>query len=235
TNLPTTYPFGLNIEEANTFGLAFINNMRWFHRNATWTVDAFYSNFKNQMVADYETRGEFYLYNLGGKSFSKAIQTDLTFSPIKRTELRFAYRWLDAKTTYRGTLKERPLVAQNRFFVNASYSTKEKANGRKLNFDFTARWLGKQRLAILHHDAELTEVEYSPPYWTLNAQIAFFVKGNFEIYVGGENLTGYMAHHPIYLSNDIESTNFDASQVYGPMFGANYYVGLRWRVGENKE
>jgi len=69
----------------------------------------------------------------------------------------------------------------------------------------------------------------------LNAQIAFFVKSNFEIYLGGENLTGYMAHHPIYLSNDIESANFDASQVYGPMFGANYYVGLRWRVGENKE
>lgn len=235
SNLGLEYPFGLKMEEANTYGLAMVNNMRWFHRNATWTVDAFYSNFKNQIVADYETQGEFFLYNLEGKSYSKAIQTDLTFSPLKRTEFRFAYRWLDTKTTYRGTLKERPLVAQNRFFMNASYSTKENANGRKMNFDFTARWLGKQRLAILHHTGTLEEVEYSPSYWTLNAQVAFFVKSNFEIYVGGENLTGYMAHNPIYLSNEVQSQNFDASQVYGPMFGANYYVGLRWRVGENKE
>jgi outer membrane receptor for ferrienterochelin and colicin len=235
TNLGISYPFALNMEEANTFGLAFVNNMRWFHRNATWSVDAFYSNFKNQIVADYETRGEFYLYNLDGKSFSKAIQTDLTFSPLKRTEFRLAYRWLDTKTTYRGTLKERPLVAQNRFFMNASYSTKENAKGRKLNFDFTARWLGQQRLAILHHTAGMEEVEYSPSYWTLNTQIAFFIQSNLEIYVGGENLTGYMAHHPIYLFENVESQYFDASQVYGPMFGANYYVGLRWRIGENKE
>jgi hypothetical protein len=53
-----------------------------------------------------------------------------------------------------------------------------------------------------------------------------------EFYAGGENLTGYMIHHPIYLSENPSSEFFDASQVYGPMFGANYYVGLRWRIGQ---
>jgi len=41
-----------------------------------------------------------------------------------------------------------------------------------------------------------------------------------------------MIHHPIYLSENPSSELFDASQVYGPMFGANYYVGLRWRIGQ---
>jgi outer membrane receptor for ferrienterochelin and colicin len=225
------YPFGFEMEEAVNSGIVLVHSTKLFHRTATFTVDAFHTNFKNQLVADYETAGTFSLYNLSGKSFANAVQTDFTFSPIKRSEIRLAYRWLDAQTTYTDGLKERPLVAKHRVFINLAYTTKENAKSQKWNFDFTARWLGSQRVTN-QSDYIIAGNIYSPSYWTLNAQVAFFVKENLEFYAGGENLTGYMIHHPIYLSENPSSEFFDASQVYGPMFGANYYVGLRWRIGQ---
>jgi outer membrane cobalamin receptor len=231
TNATTEYPFGFEMEEAVNSGIVLVHNTKLFHRTATFTLDAFHTNFQNQLVADYETAGSFSLYNLSGKSFANAVQTDFTFSPIKRSEIRLAYRWLDAQTTYTEGLKERPLVAKHRVFINLAYSTKENAKSQKWNFDFTARWLGSQRLAN-QSDYIVASNIYSPAYWTLNAQVSFFAKENLEFYAGGENLTGYMIHHPIHLSENPSSEFFDASQVYGPMFGANYYVGLRWRIGK---
>jgi outer membrane receptor for ferrienterochelin and colicin len=234
-NLPiilgTEYPFGFEMEEAVNSGIVLVHNTKLFHRTATFTLDAFHTNFQHQLVADYETAGSFSLYNLSGKSFANAVQTDFTFSPIKRSEIRLAYRWLDAQTTYTEGLKERPLVAKHRVFINLAYSTKENAKSQKWNFDFTARWLGSQRLAN-QSDYIVASKIYSPAYWTLNAQVSFFAKENLEFYAGGENLTGYMIHHPIHLSENPNSEFFDASQVFGPMFGANYYVGLRWRIGK---
>lgn len=233
-NLPillgTEYPFSFEMEEAVNSGIVLVHNTKLFHRTATFTLDAFHTNFQHQLVADYETAGTFSLYNLNGKSFANAVQTDFTFSPIKRSEIRLAYRWLDAQTTYTDGLKERPLVAKHRVFINLAYATKENARSQKWNFDFTARWLGQQRLAN-QSDYVVASNIYSPSYWTLNAQVSFFAKENLEFYAGGENLTGYMIHHPIYMSADPNSNLFDASQVYGPMFGTNYYVGLRWRIG----
>jgi len=230
-NATTEYPFGFEMEEAVNSGIVLVHNTKLFHRTATFTVDAFHTNFQNQLVADYETAGTFSLYNLSGKSFANAVQTDFTFSPIKRSEIRLAYRWLDAQTTYTDGLKERPLVAKHRVFINLAYATKENAKSQKWNFDFTARWLGPQRLAN-QSDYVVASNIYSPAYWTLNTQISFFPKENLEFYAGGENITGYMIHHPIHLSDNTSSDFFDASQVYGPMFGANYYVGLRWRIGQ---
>jgi outer membrane receptor for ferrienterochelin and colicin len=231
TNATTEYPFGFEMEEAVNSGIVLVHNTKLFHRTATFTLDAFHTNFQNQLVADYETAGSFSLYNLSGKSFANAVQTDFTFSPIKRSEIRLAYRWLDAQTTYTEGLKERPLVAKQRVFINLAYATKENAKSQKWNFDFTARWLGPQRLAN-QSDVAIASSLYSNAYWTLNAQVSFFMKENLEFYAGGENLSGYMIHHPIHLSENPSSEFFDASQVYGPMFGANYYVGLRWRIGQ---
>jgi outer membrane cobalamin receptor len=228
-NATTEYPFGFEMEEAVNSGIVLVHNTKLFQRTATLTVDAFHTNFQHQLVADYETAGSFSLYNLSGKSFATAVQTDFTFSPVKRSEIRLAYRWLDAQTTYTEGLKERPLVAKHRVFINLAYATKENAKSQKWNFDFTARWLGPQRLAN-QNSIEIANNIYSPGYWTLNTQVSFFAKENLEFYAGGENITGYMIHHPIFLSENPNSEFFDASQVFGPMFGANYYVGVRWRI-----
>ncbi len=65
----------------------------------------------------------------------------LTIEPIRRMDIRLAYRWLDVKTTYSNGLQERPLIAANRAFSNLSYETRS-----KWKFDYTVSWNGTKRI-----------------------------------------------------------------------------------------
>jgi len=52
----------------------------------------------------------------------------------------------------------------------------------------------------------------------------------FEVYVGGENLTNYRQPKAILGANDPFGVVFDASIVYAPVFGSMYYAGLRYKL-----
>jgi hypothetical protein len=60
------------------------------------------------------------------------------------------------------------------------------------------------------------------------AQVTYVFKTNLELYVGGENLTNFMIHDAIIAAEDPSSNFFDASLLWGPVFGRMGYVGLRW-------
>jgi hypothetical protein len=55
-------------------------------------------------------------------------------------------------------------------------------------------------------------------------------KTNLELYVGGENLTNFMVHDAIIMAEDTNSSLFDGSMLWGPVFGRMGYVGLRWML-----
>jgi hypothetical protein len=68
-------------------------------------------------------------------------------------------------------------------------------------------------------------------YPIMNAQITkYFSK--FEIYVGGENLTGFMLENPIISPSDPYSPFFDASMVWGPITGRKFYAGIRMAIAK---
>jgi hypothetical protein len=67
----------------------------------------------------------------------------------------------------------------------------------------------------------------------LNAQITRVWK-QWEVYVGGENLTGYKQHNPIIAADRPFSTDFDASSIWGPIFGQMAYVGVRFTIPRKK-
>ena len=64
----------------------------------------------------------------------------------------------------------------------------------------------------------------------MNAQIAKVFSKNFEIYLGGENLSNYKQENPILASDNPFGPNFDSSIVYAPIMGGMYYVGLRYTI-----
>ncbi|MEN9346855.1 MAG: hypothetical protein RLZZ77_366 [Bacteroidota bacterium] len=228
-------PYGMPMEEATNAGVVFIHKFRLNSRDAKLSLDAYYTTFQNQIVADWETLGKISFYTLQGKSYSTNLQAEIEWSPIRRLDWRIAYRYLDAKTTYTSGLLDRPLYARHRFFTNLGYSTKEKDNGSKWTFDATARWLGTQRIPL--SEAHLEHLEMSskaPAYWIFNAQVAYFFSTKFEVYAGGENLGNFMQHHPIISAENPQSAIFDASLIYAPIFGRMGYVGLRWRIGGEK-
>lgn len=72
--------------------------------------------------------------------------------------------------------------------------------------------------------------EYSESYSLMNAQVAKVFSDKFEIYVGGENLTGYTQENPILAADNPFGPNFDSSIVYAPILGNMYYAGLRFKI-----
>jgi outer membrane receptor for ferrienterochelin and colicin len=229
---PTEKYMGLDIEKSSNAGLVFTWKGDVLYRPATLSIDGFITEFEKQVIIDYETPGYVHIYNLMGKSFSNSAQAELQWSPVRRFDVRMAYRWLEARTQYRDGLRDRPLVNRHRAFTNLAYETRKKANGSQWRFDATVQWISRKRIPFVinnhgeHFDEPLST--WSDDYWQVMAQATYVFKTNLELYVGGENLTNFMVHDAIIMANDTESSLFDGSLLWGPVFGRMGYVGLRW-------
>jgi outer membrane receptor for ferrienterochelin and colicins len=220
-------PYGLEPEIAWNTGLNLTQKFLLNYNDGTFSVDYYYTDFQNQVVIDVENPHLLQMYNLKGQSFANSLQGQLDYELIYNLDLRLAYRWYDVQTTYGGTLKERPLIAKHRAFANVGYETKY---GWK--FDYTVQWTGAKRLPALHdhHNGGIVNETSSPSFITMNAQVSKTWKEVFEVYLGGENLTNYMQHDPIIGASDPYGAGFDASMVWGPVMGSNFYAGLRYHI-----
>jgi len=219
--------YGLDPEVAWNKGISLDQKMKLFHRDATLSFDFFRNDFKQQVVVDLENPQLVRFYNLTGKSYSNSFQAEMTLEPARNLELRLAYRYFDVKTTYGDKLLQRPLIAANRAFANVYYTN----HGWK--FDYTISLNGKKRIPYTGtnpHQYHLND--YSPSYTVMNAQISKTLgkKRPMDFYVGAENLTNYMQHHPILASEDPFGNYFDASMIWGPVNGGMVYVGWRWKI-----
>jgi len=226
--------FGLDMEEAWNAGLIFSKKMKIFHRDASISVDAYRTAFVNQVVMDMETPEVVEFYNLKGSSYSNSLQVETQWSPIRRVEWRLAYRWLEVRTDYTSGMLDKPLVNRHRAFTNLAYETKEKENGAQWRFDATLQWISKKRIPMAGVDHEGQAVHqgstFSSDFVQLNAQVTYVFKKNLELYVGGENLTNFMVHDPIFSAENPNSESFDGSLIWGPVFGRMGYVGIRWTI-----
>ena len=214
------YPFkpevawntGINLTQKFTLG----------YRDGSFSADYYYTDFRSQVVTDFEKSGLVNFYNLKGKSYSHSLNLQLDYELIRKLNLRWAYRYLDVKSTYEGKLKERPLISKDRAFFNANYETRN-----KWKFNYTLQWNGKKRLPQTALYAEKT----SPSYFQMNAQInKSFMGDKLELYLGAENLLNYMQNPLILFAEDPIASGFDASQVWGPVMGRNIYLGFRWKL-----
>jgi len=61
-------------------------------------------------------------------------------------------------------------------------------------------------------------------------QVSKLWADKFEIYAGAENLFDYRQENPIIASDDPFGDYFDASLIWGPVFGRKIYVGLRFKI-----
>ena len=224
--------YGLNPEIAWNYGVSYLQGFNLFGRKADITFDFYKTDFKNQVVVDWENPQEINFYNLDGKSYAKSFQTELNYNAFEHFDLRMAYKYYDVKTDYNTGRLPKSLTPKHRFFANASYEThkKEGAQGQ-WKFDATYNWLSEQRFpSTASNPLQYQLPEYTPTVATLNAQITKVFSSKFEIYLGGENITNVRQSNPILGADDPFGSNFDATFVYGPIFGSMYYAGLRFRI-----
>jgi outer membrane receptor for ferrienterochelin and colicin len=223
--------YGFNPEIAWNYGVSILQGFNFFGRKADVTVDFYRTDFKNQVVIDYENPFEVNIYNLNGKSYANIFQTELNYNMFKHFDLRLAYKFYDVQTKYNSGKLEKPLTPKQRIFANASYKTYEKDNGALWKFDATFNWLGKQRFS----STAISPIQYqlperSPTVSTLNMQITKVFSEKFEVYLGGENITNVKQSNPIVSADNPFGLNFDTTSVYGPIFGSMYYTGLRLKI-----
>lgn len=208
--------YGFNLTRYFTLG----------NRDGNVSLDVYRTDFVNQIVANREVSGKLYFQNLDGRSFGNYVQIEAYYEPLDRLEVRLAWKWNQVKSTFDDQLLAVPFVVGNRGLVNAGYTT---AGGR-WQVDATVQFIGSRRLpntSALPLDLQLPD--NSPAYTQLSAQVTHKFK-DVDIYLGGENLTGFIQEDPIIAASEPFGEHFDAAMTWGPIIGRRIYLGIRLPV-----
>lgn len=224
--------YGLNPEIAWNYGLSFMQGFLLFGKSADIGFDFYRTDFQNQAVVDVmQSPQQVLFYNLKQKSYANSLQVEFNYELVKHLNLRTAYKYYDIQTDYLSGGYQRPLQAKHRFFGNLGYETHIANKGKQWKFDYTFNWLGKQQLPnTATNPAKDRLAEYSPSFSVMNMQVTRTFSSTFEIYIGGENIGNYKQDHVILGNENPFGPTFDASIVYGPVFGQMYYAGLRFKI-----
>jgi outer membrane receptor for ferrienterochelin and colicins len=226
-------PYGLKPEIGWNYGLNFTQRFKINYREAYITFDAYRTDFVNQVVIDLDNDAqEISIYNLKGPSYSNTAQFEFNMEPRKRLFVKTAYRYVDTRVTYTGGLLQKPMVSTHRAFINLSYETRD----AHWQFDFTTQFNGAKRLPNTQgNPVGYRRADNSPNFYNLLGQITYLAKlkrSEFHIYVGVENLLNYKQTNPIVDSHSPYNKYFDASMVWGPIYGRMLYAGLRFKIKE---
>ena len=218
----------LSPEVAYTFGFSGLQNFKLGEREYCLTVDAYRTQFDQQLIVDLEDPRRLRFYNLNGKSYSNTLQVELGGEPIERLDVRAAYKFQDVASTFDGQLKVMPFTPNHRGLLTVSYLTENEL----WNFDLTGAYTGVQRVPSTRaNPTEYEQPTQSPGFFTLYAQVSRRFD-RAEIYVGGENLTNYRQQVPVIAPDDPFGPYFDSSLIWGPTMGANAYAGFRFDLNK---
>lgn len=203
------------------------------YRDATLAVDAYRTQFDKLAVIDVETYGDVSVYGLEGESYANTAQVEFSWEMMRRMDIRLAYRYTDARTDFRQGLLVNPFNPKHRGFVNMGYSTKANDKGGQWKIDGTVQLIGEQRLPSIGDDWVEQPIaddllSEAPNFIQVHGQVSRIFKKGLEAYLGMENATDFRQDSPILSADAPFSENFDASRVWGPVFGRMGYAGIRW-------
>ena len=204
----------LEQEEAWNYGISALLHLPVAGKDLELNAEYYYTDFEHQMVVDIDgTKGPHSVSfeNLHGQSYSHTLQIDATYPFFEGFTATGAFRYNDARTTYGGILRQRPLTSRYKGLFTLSYKTPTEL----WQFDMTGQ---------LNGHGELYDRSRYPTYFQLQAQVTREFR-HFSVYAGGENLTNYRIKNPILHADRPWSSSFDATQVWGPTEKAMVYVG----------
>ena len=211
--------FGLLPERSWNYGFSLIKGFDLWQLPSSLSLDVFRTEFVNQVVVDWETASAIRFYNLEGDSFANSVQLGFDSELARDVNLRLAYKYYDVQLDYRSGRKQKPLQPEHRFFANLGYV------GSKWRLDGTYHYTGAMRVpATANH----LDGQTSKPFGLVNTQVTYIPKPELEFYVGAENAFDYRQTDPIVSANDPFAKSFDTTQVYAPVVGSMFYLGMRY-------
>ncbi len=199
--------------------------------NMTLSFDYFRTQFYRAVVADQEWNPQYInIYDSRGRSFTDTYQVDFSWTPVERLDIFATFRYTNSEMTIDrpdGTTKrvERPLVSRYKTLLNIQYATKF----RRWVFDATAQLNGPSRVPRFGAGGQPDFDNYSPSYPMFFAQVSRKL-GKFDVYVGCENIADYRQKDPIVGAGNPWSAEFNSMNVWGPLMGRKFYIGMRWNL-----
>ena len=208
-------------------GISLVKDFIVLEKNGNISLDFYHTLFQNQLIVDRDVALDAIVFqNLANSSYSNSFQVEMSYSPIKNFELRFAYKHLDVKALYDGVMRQQVMIPKNRGFVNLAYRTRNK----RWEFDATCTIYGSGRLPVILQASGLEQHdEQSSVYPMVNSQITHIYK-KWNFYLGGENLANFRQLNPIIDAHNPFGSSFDANRVWGPIMGWNVYMGVRYAI-----
>jgi hypothetical protein len=213
--------------------MSVIRYFRVNYRDATISFDLHRTMFETEVIPDLDSNPhQIRFLGITNGSTANSFQAELNMQPIDGLDTRLAYRYLDVQQRIDGVWRQRPLVARHRMLVNLSYGfDRDDADVPGSIADLTVQWFGPKRIpSTSSNPAGYQARDHSPPFATVNAQFTRSLFGGLDLYIGGENLLDFKQDDPILGWRDPQGPYFDASLVWGPIFGRMMYAGLRYRV-----
>ncbi len=222
--LEDSWTYGGNVTFTFPFGVS----------ESTLSFDYFRTDFSKEAAVDYESiRNCIVVYNPEeGHSYSNNFQIDFSAEPFERFTVALTGRFTGAvMPSLYGQYIEKPMTSRFKGVLNLQYKT----NLSRWIFDFTSSVNGPSRVYYFMRELKDDNGKYlykdglTPVYPLLYAQVTRRFKG-FDIYIGGENLTGF--HQKKVIISRPGLNDFDASCVWGPIMGRKVNVGIRmtlWR------
>ncbi len=230
SNRALNFAPGLSYEAAWNYGANFTQNFKIAGRSGSLALDVYRTDFTRQILVDVDqSPTTVFFYNTPGASFANSALLIAQYNFFPGFDLKLAYKYNDVRATFsNGRLNTLPLVAKHRGLITMDYETPNK----RWMFNTNIQIIGPQRLpdnSAVPHEYVHDFPENSPTYALVNLQVTRRW-GNFELYVGGENVGNFQQHHAIIAANEPWSPYFNGSQIWAPMMGAVGYLGVRWTV-----
>jgi len=198
-------------------GLSLVQGFSFNKRKGSLSIDAYHTRFSQQLVADRDTiLGSVVFKNVAGASVATVLQAEFAYEIVRGLDWRLAYKFQDVRSLYAGKLQTQVLLPRQRLFSNIAYRTRNK----RWEYDLTYSRYSAVRLP--HHGQ-------GKAWGLLNMQVTRTFK-ELELYLGGENLLNFKQDHPIMDPQNPFGTQFDATQIWGPIMGWNAYFGLRYTI-----
>ena len=216
-------------ESAWNYGINLTREFKWKGRKGNIALDLYRTDFTHQVLVDVDRSPlEVHIYSAGGPSWSQIAMIMAQYSFFKGFDAKMNFKWQDVQAVYSdGVRRFAPLTPRYRGLLTLDYTTPNK----KWMFNLRSQLIGPQRIPdnsqVPQHHTEGFD-EYSPVYSLWAGQATWQISERNELYLGGENLTGFQQHAAIISWDNPESPYFNGAQLWAPMGGRVIYAG--WRM-----
>ncbi len=220
----SSMPYGLAQEKGFNGGISYLKNFFFLDYPSTLTIDVFSTRFSQQTVIDRDlSLKQTLIHSYGGQfaGTTNSIHAEWTIHPIRRMEVKFAYRYAKNLQWLNNKFQISPFQSIHRGLLVIGYKTRN-----KWYFDGVAQINGQKRFAYFSE----TENKYSPSFVIANFQIRKAYSNSFEFYLGIENIGNVKQEDPILSIKNSQGEIFDAANSWAPANGVNFYSGIRFNI-----